>query len=531
VSRVVSRASHLFVAALLAACSGGGSGDSTVEPQDSERSGDAWEDVAADLSRADLTTTDSVFPDSLPAEVGTGEVASDVGVPDVAAADLGPADMAAPDLGTEDLAAPDTAGDTQPTDVSTTDPATPDVEPADSGTDAAAPFMPDPIPDIGEDLPAPCQAAVDDDWYFQFLDNLCNEKVYPTNQDRDRVCPTTDDSPFMTLADGTVVEYTPASSPVQFDQNALNGILPSGIEIAVILIKRVNGVPHYRYIGNGTQYTALQPWSTTKFLAAANAAATLRIESGYKVGLTASVGGTKLGDLVTSVCNYDNNPYSSNSLGAYFHNIGGRNKANALIHEDWLDRPAGESFGGNYGEAAPGLGYTFVEAGGDSVTIAKDTVSGIPNKLSMYTLAEALKRLALHMDEPSQRLPGIQWKDVKVLFYGAEGSAKYGIWGGMSNDTAIYLQMGHDIAYIEERSHGQWTIFSKLGLGSDGQFVHVGHACWPVLDDEDNPVPGWGREFVIAAHLETGGGSWKGRDRLLAETYRKIIIRIVNGSI
>ncbi|MBM4353938.1 MAG: hypothetical protein FJ109_09130, partial [Deltaproteobacteria bacterium] len=178
-----------------------------------------------------------------------------------------------------------------------------------------------PIPDPGEELPAPCQAALDDPYYFQFLDNLCDEKVWPTDQDRDRQCPVSDDSPFMTLKDGTVVEYEPADAPVVFDTQALNGLTPAGMEIAVILVKRVGGIPYFRYISNGKHDIAMQPWSTTKFLAAANAAATLRTKSNYNVGLTASVKNIPVGDLVTSVCNYDYSPYSSNALGAWFHDV------------------------------------------------------------------------------------------------------------------------------------------------------------------------------------------------------------------
>ena len=226
----------------------------------------------------------------------------------------------------------------------------------------------------------------------------------------------------------------------------------------------------------------------------------------------------------------DNSPYASNSLAAWFHDIGGRKKANNLIHYLWLDRPPEESFGGNYGDAPPGgLGYYFIEDNGATLTVTKDTDGGYTNHLSMFTLAEALKRLALHMDEPDQRLPGIQWADIKQIFFGALNSAKYGPWGGMSADTAIYLQAGHDMDYIEERSQGQWTIFSKLGLGSSGSFVHVGHACWPYLDDDGLPITGWGREFVIAAQLGSGGATWDDRDRLLATYYRKIILRIVDG--
>jgi hypothetical protein len=390
-------------------------------------------------------------------------------------------------------------------------------------------FVPDPIPVIDEEPPPPCQAAIDDPYYFQFLDDVCKAKKLPTAQDRDRACPSIDLSPDIQLQDGTVVTYAPSSAPVEVDDSALKGIVPDAMDVTVILIRRVNGVPHYRYLSNGTHDIPYQPWSTTKVLAAANAAATLRIQSDYKVGLTADAGGTPLGDLVTSVCNYDDDPYSSNSLGRYFHDIGGRKKANDLMHGLWLGRPAAETFGGNYGAPSPPLGYNFTESNGDSVTIAPDMTSGPANYLSSFTTAEAVKRLVLHREEPDQRLPGIQWKDIRVLLYGAEGSAKYGPWGGMTQDTAIYLQTGHDIDYIESRSHGQWTLFSKLGLGSQGQFLDIGYACFPVLDDADNPVPGWSREFVISAHLPTGGATWKERDRLLAKTYRAIVTRILDG--
>ena len=71
--------------------------------------------------------------------------------------------------------------------------------------------------------------------------------------------------------------------------------------------------------------------------------------------------------------------------------------------------------------------------------------------------------------------------------------------------------------------------FSKLGLGTKGQFVHMGYGCFPVIDPSGAPVSGHGREFVIATHLKEGGGSWKGRDRELARIYRKIELRIVDG--
>lgn len=389
-------------------------------------------------------------------------------------------------------------------------------------------WTPDPIPAVSDDPPPACQDAIDDPYYFQFLDDVCKAKKYPSVVDRDRACPVVDGSPVITLADGTTVTYEPSSSPVTVDGEALKGLVPDDMNVTLILIRRVNGVPHYRYLSNGLHDDAYQPWSTTKFFAAANAASVLRIQSNYLVGLTASVDGHPLGDLVSTMHAYDYNPYSSNSLGRYFHNIGGRDRANDLVHGLWLGRPAEETFGGNYGEVEPGLSYHFTEPSGDAVDIDPDTTFGYANHLSSFTMAEVLKRLVLHREEANQRLPGIQWKDLRVLFYGAEGSQEYE-WGGMSRDTAIYLQTGHDIDYLEARSHGQWNIFSKLGLGTSGQFLDVGYACLPVLYPDGTPVPGWGREFVIATHLPSGGATWKERDRLLATYYRAIVSRVVDG--
>jgi hypothetical protein len=163
------------------------------------------------------------------------------------------------------------------------------------------------------------------------------------------------------------------------------------------------------------------------------------------------------------------------------------------------------------------------------VTITPDTSTGPANHLSTFTTAEALKRLVLHREDATGRLPGIQWADVEVLLYGAEESAK-GPFGGLSADTAIYLQTGHDIDYLEARSQGRFRIFSKLGLGTGGQFLDVGYACFPVLDPVGNPVPGWGRELVISAALDTTG-TWKQTDRELATAFRAIIKRVIDGTL
>lgn len=384
------------------------------------------------------------------------------------------------------------------------------------------------FPDVPDTLPPPCAAALESSDYFEFLDDLCHKKQLPTYLDRSFSCPIVDASAVVPLAGGGVATYLPSNAPIVVEEDALTGIVPDELRVTLILVRRVDGVPHYRYLSNGTSAEAFQPWSTSKWLAAANAAASLRIASNYKVGLTASVSGYPLGDLVTSLVNYDDSPYSSNGLGRYFHDVGGRARANDLIHGLWLQRPASETFGGNYGSASPPLGYTFAEPAGATVTIEPDTQSGGANHLSTFTLAEALRRVVLHREEPTTRLPGLQWKDIEVLLYGAPGSSK-GEFGGLSADTAIYLQSGHDIDYLAARSDGRFRVFSKLGLGTSGQFADVGYACFPMLDSAHHPVVGAGRELILSTELASLGASWKERDRLLATAYRAILERVIDG--
>lgn len=381
----------------------------------------------------------------------------------------------------------------------------------DGGSGAG--YVPDPIPDIDPEPPPLCDAPSTP---FQFLDDACGAKRFPSHADRDLACPS---------VAAPSRSHHPATTPVVVE-DALGDVVPPELDVTVIDIRRVDGVPHYRYLSNGSHAVTFQPWSTTKFIAAANAGARLRLASNDAVGLTGSAGGYALGDLVTAACDYSYDPFSSNSIGRYFHDIGTRARADDLIGSLWLDRPPVESFGGNYGEASPNIGYTIVD-GSESISLTPDQSGGYVNHLSTFTLAEALKRLVLQREEPSQRMPGLTWPDVRTLLYGADATP----FGGMSADRAVYLQSGHDFDYLEARSHGRWRIFSKLGNGSGGEFLNVGYACLPVLDPAGEPVADWGRELVIAAHLPIGGQSWAERDRMLARAVRAILIRAVAGSL
>jgi hypothetical protein len=342
--------------------------------------------------------------------------------------------------------------------------------------------------------------------YYRYLDDTKCAKRLPSNRDRELVCPNVATSATVVTSSGSTVTYRPAAEPgdeLEVDTTALRGLVPDDLKVTIILVRRVGGVPHYRYLSNGHHDDAVQPWSSTKFLAIANGAARLREASGQELGLTGSVDGWPLGDLVTMVHGYDERYFSSNGLARYFHDVGGRAAAQQLV-SDWLGRPPGETFGGNYGAPSAPLGFTFVD-GDASVEIEPDLSAGPANQLSTFTLAESLKRLVMHREDEATRLAGLEWADVRTLLYGADASRLYGAASpqGMEADTAIYLQQSFDVGAMDARSGGKWRIFSKLGHGTSrgGEFVHVGYACLPELNAAGTPVLDHGKELIIATFL------------------------------
>lgn len=387
------------------------------------------------------------------------------------------------------------------------------------------------VPGVDDETEAPgkadsaCTLATSFD--PEFLHDPCHRKKFPSDRSRDFTCPIA----HTTATPAAGVTYRPATEPIVVDAHALDGLVPAGTKITVVNIRRVNGQPVYRYLGNGTQNDAFQPWSSSKFLAVANAGANLRKLSNGRVGLDAKLvsNNVPLGDLVTVIHSYQQQRYTSNGAAAYFHDLGGRLAADALVHAAWLRRPATESFGGNYGEAPPNVGYRLLGADGTPITVARDTVSGRSNRLSTLTLAEALKRIVLHREDAATRLPGLDWKDAQVLLYGPERSSLFaGKYGGMSADRAIYVQGAVDIARVEQASRGRWRIFGKLGNGPQ-DLVETTYACLPVLDAAGRPVPDQGAEFVISARLGSGGANLKARDQLLESAFRQLVPRLQDG--
>eukprot|EP01048_Picozoa_sp_COSAG05_P031817 COSAG05_NODE_11832_length_494_cov_0.784810_1_plen_141_part_01 len=130
----------------------------------------------------------------------------------------------------------------------------------------------------------------------------------------------------------------------------------------------------------------------------------------------------------------------------------------------------------------------------------------IPNSLSALTMLELLKRIVLHRElPPALALPGVTWADLQQELYGHGGGVSSIFpsvqWGGMSADTAIFMQAAAEAALGDTALAGdQWRIFSKLGAGYStsrqvGEIVHNAYGCFP----------GAGVEMVYSARSSVAG--------------------------
>lgn len=368
--------------------------------------------------------------------------------------------------------------------------------------------------------------------YFEFLDDTYCRKRLPIDRDRTFMCPTNISAEGLAAVNATLpTPYATAADPVVFDDTALKGIVPDDFSVALILVKRIQGIPYYRYLSNGTHHTPVEPWSTTKFLAVINAASSLRYHSDGALGLDANVAGIPLGDLITVIHSYDEERYTSNGLAAWFHDIGGRTFANGIIHDRWLKRPAQEAFGANYGDRAANLPLVF-QLDEYKLEVQKDQAWYPKNYLAPFTIAEALKRLVMHREDPMTRLEEITWDDVEVLLYGAAHSIWYGedTPQGMQSDTAIYLQESVSAERRDQVAQGKWRVFSKLGLGSSrgGEFVYTGYACFPNLTEDGSPKEGEGIELIISSHWGANS-AYGARDAAQMDLYRDLMSAIDRG--
>lgn len=369
-------------------------------------------------------------------------------------------------------------------------------------------------------------------YYLEYLDDTRCRKRLPSNRDRDFICPVISSAEDSRSLEG----YTRASrdgAEISFDQS-LAALFPAEASVTVILIKRVDGVPYYRYLSNGRHDEVVQTWSSSKFLGILNASESIRYHSEGAIGLDALIGDVPLGDLVSIVHSYDEREYTSNGLMYWFHDVGGRSFANQLIHDRWLNRPEEEIFGANYGAKAPPLGFTFNNQNELTVDVPQDQGWIKTNLLSTHTLAEALKRLVMYREDPTTRLEYSTWDDIKVLLYGSESSKRYDQQTpqGMESDPSVYAQEAVNISMIDDNTQGQWRIFSKLGLGFSrgGEIVHTDYACLPVFNEEGETIVDQGLELVISVHFPTQE-DYAGKDQQLAELYKALFQGLLSKQI
>ena len=292
----------------------------------------------------------------------------------------------------------------------------------------------------------------------------------------------------------TVYDVLDNSKKDPFDLNTyLRKDLPeetfNDFSLAAGIIHRSNEDPNdykIHYFGLNS-IKPFQPWSSTKCFAGHLAARKLRLNNN-KIGLSSEnvESSALLDDLMTIVTSYDETMgYTSNSIGAYYHTIGGYDNAFEFVG-NVLGGFEGESFGGNYGEKPKaGLGYNFRNLN-DSVQLRGDTESQVSysNNLSALTMANYMRRLIMTREDNLKNTTSqnFEWSDVQSILYGAKNSRFFPElqWGGMSISADIYLQLALENYFSKNNSTQKSStyesdqsnlpeevkaIFSKLGAG------------------------------------------------------------------
>ena len=88
-----------------------------------------------------------------------------------------------------------------------------------------------------------CAEAVGGD-HFEFLDGVCGREAYPSDLDRYWTCSNIATTSTPLLSSGDTVVYRTREEPIEVDQDGLVGVVPEDLDVAVILVRRVDGVPH-----------------------------------------------------------------------------------------------------------------------------------------------------------------------------------------------------------------------------------------------------------------------------------------------
>lgn len=290
-----------------------------------------------------------------------------------------------------------------------------------------------------------------------------------------------------------------------------------GVWLLLIDITRVEGVPHYYYYANADRaQIPYEPWSSAKFLSSSALLSKMRKESDGSLGAGANINGYSTGNLFTQAFSYKasgNVSSSSNEVSNFILRSATEDYASSLI-TDWLKVNDGSAFFGKYGRPVFDPGTSVWTDGRESLSLSFDYYSGRDAKaMSLLTMAEWLKRLAMHADDVATRLPYVDEFDIETLFYGDQKTAEL---GGAAKGTSVYVSRaltgrpdligGREDPYdtvnaslsqiLDERVGKSWRIFHKNGAGpsSSRERSEVTYLAYVTLPNYKN-----GREFILAA--------------------------------
>lgn len=315
---------------------------------------------------------------------------------------------------------------------------------------------------------------------------------------------------------------------IKKDFNALNEAAPlaysdrpysedDGVWLLIIEIERINGIPHYRYLGNHErQNIPYEPWSSAKLLAASAALSKARLMSGGRIGGDAIISGKNIGDIITTAMSYKNTANvvtSSNEAANFLLRSATEEYADRLLN-NWLLQNDGSSFFGKFGRPVYNPGSSIWESNGIRTQLPFNYFSGRDQKtMSLLSIGEWLKRLVMHKADPITALPHLTDLDIETIFYGKKGSK---MAGGASKGSSLYLHkavtgidnMGSYTApesrqnkraqeVFEKIGGPNWRVFLKNGAGPSssrnrGEVTLAGYVCLP----ENKIGP---REFVAVA--------------------------------
>ena len=386
---------------------------------------------------------------------------------------------------------------------------------------------------------------------LQYLDDKYCMKLFPSNShsqsQREWKCPipSIDSTPagFQPEVDFNEinVDTSTLSGIISTPQSILQQPnLAADLNLCMVITKRVASksqldsdsntnspsvVNKYLCYGEHSKVEPYETWSSSKIYALANAAGKLHSignetqcsNSHWKYGIDSLATTTTattttsmntntntnkntvpLGDLATIICSYDHTQnYTSNSLASYFHDIGWRQRIHDEVIHQWLlgggsGGGSSLSLGGNYGEASPSsLTFQLQQQQENCVVDPDPNLVIYSNTLTALAAVELTRRLVLHRDLPlAMQYPSVEWNDIQQILYGSGKESllfNEQLWGGMTADTAIFLQTALQNANVlndgyKNKNDDQWRIFSKLGAGwstsrNRGEIITSGYAC------------------------------------------------------